>query len=60
MMIVGSVSAEPECVHYLSIVGLLPHDPRIIAQKFGSEVCAAKSSDCLNPYFVHNIYIAVT
>ena len=32
-------------------------DPRIIAQKLGSEVCAAKSSDGPNPYFAHNIYI---
>ena len=32
------------------------HDPRIIALKLGSEVCAAKSSDGPNPYFAHNIY----
>ena len=32
------------------------HDPRITAQKLESEVCAAKSSDCPNPYFAHNIY----
>ena len=30
------------------------HDPWIIAQKLGSEVSAAKSSDGPNPYFVHN------
>ena len=35
-------------------------DPRIIAQKLGSEVCAAKSSDGPNPYFAHNIYIVCT
>ena len=34
-------------------------DPRIIAQKLGSEVCAAKSSDGPNPYFAHNIYIII-
>ena len=30
-------------------------DPRIMAQKLGSEVCAAKSSDGPNPYFAQNI-----
>ena len=124
-MIVRSLPAEPECVHYLSIVGsllqmaellcvrdqswllcrgwpnccactidcdfvdvdgraalrarsivgLLPQmaefgcaiiedcgsevcvrDPKIIAQKLGSEVCAGKSSDGPNPYFAHSIY----
>ena len=63
-------------LHARSIVGLLPRvaevwlhdprskvcmrDPRIIAQKLGSEVCAAKSSDGLNPYFAHNIYTMCT
>ena len=32
-------------------------DPRIIAQKLGSEVCTAKSLDGPNPFFEHNIYI---
>ena len=30
-------------------------DPRIIAQRLGSEVCAAKSSDGPNPHLAHNI-----
>ena len=32
------------------------HNPRIIAQKLGTEVCAAKSSDGPNPYFAHYVY----
>ena len=31
-------------------------NPMIIVQKLGSEVCTAKFSDGLNPYFAHNIY----
>ena len=34
-------------------------DPRIMVQKLGYEVCAAKSSDSPNPCFAHNIYIAM-
>ena len=34
--------------------------PRIIAQKLGSEVCAAKSLDGPNPYFAHNIYTCIS
>ena len=33
------------------------HKPRIIVQKSGSDICAAKSSDGPNSYFLHNIYI---
>ena len=32
-------------------------NPRIIAQKLGSEVCAAKSSDGPNPYFDDLIFL---
>ena len=35
------------------------HDPRIIAQKFKSEVWAVKSSDGPNPFFALNIYTMI-
>ena len=30
-------------------------DPRIIAKKLRTEVCAAKSSDGPNPFFAHKV-----
>ena len=34
-------------------------DPRIIAQKLGSDVCVAKFLDGPNLHFAHNIFVSL-
>ena len=47
--------ADPRLAQQILRSEVSMHDPRITAQKLGSEVCAAKSSDGSNPYFVHKL-----
>ena len=51
--------ADPRFVQQILVSEVYVYDPRIIAQKLGSEVCTAKSSDGLNLYLAHNIYICI-
>ena len=46
-----------DCVTQVVGSEVCMRDPRIIVQKLGSEVCAAKSLDGPNPYFAHNIFV---
>ena len=52
-------SSGPRFAQHICRSEVCLRNPRIAAQKLRSEVCTAKSSDGLNPYFTHNIYICV-
>ena len=52
-----SKSADPRFTQQILECDVCVRNPRIIAAKLGSEVCATKSNDGPNPYFALNIYV---